>query len=84
MFQKGGLYMLWFAFMFGVFIGGVVTALFVVKKPESKPDGTLRIDSSDPDDGPYLFLELSGSPSIIAQKKYVKLKVGTKSYISHE
>ena len=40
--------------------------------------GSLRIDQSDPDSGPYLFLELSH------KKRYVVLKVNIKDYISHE
>ena len=46
--------------------------------------GTLRVDSSDPYDNPYLFLELSKSLNSLISKKYVILKVDFKNYISHK
>jgi hypothetical protein len=47
--------------------------------------GSLRVDQSDPDSGPYLFLELSHKgANAIYKKKYVVLKVNIKDYISHE
>ena len=47
--------------------------------------GSLRVDQSDPDSGPYLFLELSHKgANAIYKKRYVVLKVNIKDYISHE
>ena len=47
--------------------------------------GSLRVDQSDPDSGPYLFLELSHKgANVIYKKKYLVLKVDLKDYISHE
>ena len=45
----------------------------------------LRVDESDPDSGPYLFLELdrSGADAIYKQR-YVRLRVELKNYISHK
>lgn len=41
--------------------------------------GSLRIDQSDPDSGPYLFLELSHKGAdAIYKKRYVVLKVNIK------
>jgi len=50
-----------------------------------KPVGSLRVDESDPDSGPYLFLELdrSGADAIYKQR-YVRLRVELKNYISHK
>ena len=47
--------------------------------------GSLRVDQSDPDSGPYLFLELdrSGADAIYKQR-YVRLRVELKNYISHK
>ena len=46
---------------------------------------SLRVDPSDPDSGPYLFLELSPKGAdAIYKKRYVVLKVNIKNYISHE
>lgn len=49
-----------------------------------KPVGTLRVDQSDPDDNPYLFLELSEDPKKLPNQKYITLKVNIENYISHK
>lgn len=46
--------------------------------------GTIRVDRSDPDDGPYLFLELKTTPDVIAEEDYVIFKVNNESYISQK
>lgn len=43
--------------------------------------GTLRVDTSVPDDEPYLFLELEKGVGDISSKRYVLLKVDLKSYL---
>lgn len=43
--------------------------------------GTLRIDKSDPNEEPYVFLELNKGIGDISSKKHVVLKVSTKNYI---
>lgn len=68
----------------GLLIGvmvGVLLSRFIFKE---KPVGSLRVDESDPDSGPYLFLELdrSGADAIYKQR-YVRLRVELKNYISH-
>ena len=69
----------------GLLIGvmvGVLLSRFIFKE---KPVGSLRVDESDPDSGPYLFLELSHEGvDAIYKKKYVVLKVNIQDYISHE
>ena len=71
--------------MIGLLIGimvGVLLSRFIFRE---KPVGSLRVDESDPDSGPYLFLELSHKGAdAIYKKKYVVLKVNIKDYISHE
>ncbi|MCB6420832.1 hypothetical protein [Dorea formicigenerans] len=69
----------------GLLIGvmvGVLLSRFIFKE---KPVGSLRVDESDPDSGPYLFLELdrSGADAIYKQR-YVRLRVELKNYISHK
>ena len=61
---------------------GVLLSRFIFKE---KPGGSLRVDESDPDSGPYLFLELdqSGADAIYKQR-YVRLRVELKNYISHK
>lgn len=65
----------------------ILTALigFVLGKEHcSKPIGTLRIDQSDPDEAPYLFLELSEDPRELMKSTYVTLRVNAESYISQK
>lgn len=45
--------------------------------------GTLRVDTSDPEDEPYLFLELEKGVGDISSKRYVLLKVNLDSYLPH-
>lgn len=69
-------------FVVGLMLGGLITIVTLRRRSI----GTLRVDESDPDDGPYLFLELEKScpPEVIKRKKYVTLKVNVENYISHE
>lgn len=55
----------------GIFIG-VVLAILLFRK---NMVGTLLVNTSDPDDAPYLFLELSKDVSDVTNKRYVVLKV---------
>lgn len=65
----------------GILIGLLVSK-FVFK---DKPIGSLRVDKSDPDSKPYLFLELdAGGMSDIYKKQSVRLRVKIKNYISHK
>lgn len=66
-------------------IGIIIGVIFGRKVFRKDVVGSLRVDQSDPDSGPYLFLELSHKGvSAIYKKKYVVLKVNLKDYISHE
>ena len=67
-------------FLAGVLIGTIIYAIAV----KTASVGTLRIDQSDPEDSPYLFLELEKNLSAIVSKKYVTMKVERKNYISHD
>lgn len=66
------------------FIVGFITAHTNNKRHKEKPVGTLRIDQSDPIDGPHLFLELNTNPRNLLSKKQVVLDVNPESYLSHE
>lgn len=65
----------------GILIG-IIASRFIFRE---RPVGSLRVDESDPDSGPYLFLELdrSGAAAIYKQR-YVRLRVELKNYISHK
>lgn len=68
----------------GVLFGSVCTLLIFPRHDE--PMGVLRIDNSDPEDGPYLFLELSSeaAPNVLKNKKYITLQVKAEDFISQE
>lgn len=71
---------MWIVFIAGVIIGGVLSVIIL----QSRVIGHLRVDQSDPDDGPYLFLELFEKVPNLCAKKYVTLKVKVENFISHE
>ena len=49
-----------------------------------KSQGKLNIDYSDPDDGPYLFLELKVPIADVVSKKQVLFDVNVTQYISQK
>ena len=67
-------------FGIGILVGIVCTTVAT----RTKSVGFLRVDTSDSDDGPYLFLELSKDIGEIYRKKYVMFKVSLKNFIPHE
>lgn len=68
------------AIVLGIFIGLAVHDIILCRRINI---GTLRMDRSDPDEPPYLFLELSPD-GIQKLSKYttVNLRVRTENYIS--
>ena len=67
--------------LIGVVIGMLVSR-FIFRE---KPVGSLRVDESDPDSGPYLFLELDpNNADAIYKQRYVRLQVELRNYISHK
>ena len=73
--------MLWILiiiFLLGASFGGLAM------KHSNKPNivGNLRIDKSDPQDGPYYFLEFETNPKTIEYYDYVTLKVKKENFIS--
>lgn len=67
-------------FLAGVLIGTIIYAIAV----KTASVGTLRIDHSDPEDSPYLFLELKKDVTTISSKKYILLEVNLKDYFSQQ
>ena len=55
---------------------------YLITRP--KPSGYIRIDRSDPDESPMLFLESRIGIHELSKKKYVVYEVKTENYISHE
>ena len=68
-------------FCIGIVVGIILHIIF----SRIKSVGTIRVDYSDPDSGPYLFLELKhGGMETMRKKKYVLFEVNLKSYIPHK
>lgn len=68
-------------FCVGIIVGIILHIVF----SRIKPVGTIRVDHSDPDSGPYLFLEVNhGGMETIRKKRYVLFEVNLKSYIPHK
>lgn len=68
------------AFAIGIIIGGVAAnVIFRLHKV-----GSLRIDNSDINNRPYLFLELTHDVSDIYKHKYVLMNVNAEGYISQK
>lgn len=70
------------SFILGTIVGFVTFAVVCVRRRV----GVLRIDTSDPDDEPYLFLELNNNinPHILRRYKFVVLDINPESYISQK
>lgn len=65
----------------GILIGLLISKIIF----RDKPIGSLRVDNSDPDSEPYLFLELyNGGLQKIQKKQYVRLNVKIKKYVSQK
>ena len=65
-------------------IGFIAGAIVGKRSNDQSISGTLRIDSSDPYDGPYMFLELSEDLIAVSKKQHITLDVSTESYISRK
>ena len=63
------------------FVGGMVFFLICLA---ARSIGTLRIDQSDPNEPPYLFLDLDKPVESIAKEKYVLFRVSKKNFISQD
>ena len=68
------------AFVTGIILGMSIAVIIFC----TKSIGALRVDHSDPDDGPYLFLELKKGPEAIKQKRFVILTVKIQDFLSQK
>lgn len=66
----------------GIIVGCVVSVIFQKKNDRYRHAGSLRMDHSDPEDAPYLFLELEpNGMDIIRRNKTVLLDVNLENYL---
>ncbi len=61
------------AFIIGVLVGIAIR--------HRRPLGNLRLDRSDPDSGPYLFMELTTDLPDIVRRKYVTFRVRIEDFV---
>lgn len=73
---------MWMVFMAIGFISGIIITLIIIRTFFSS--GNLRIDLSDPEDGPYLFLELTKELNAVLNKKIVIFTVRIKNDLPHK
>lgn len=68
-----------------IFVRGIVVGLAVGTAMICKSSvGNLRIDRSDREDGPFIFLELSEDIDKIEDRSCVILKVRSENFIPHK
>ena len=70
--------------IFAVMAALCIGILIGMRLFQDRPVGDLRVDHSDPGDGPHLYLELDTDVSAILRKKRVAFRVRVKDFIPHE
>lgn len=66
------------------FIGVAVGIAIMLLMPKDPVMGVLRIDRSDPFEGPQLFLEIDPKAGDITEHDYVTFEVLNESYITRD
>ena len=67
------------------FVIGVSAVYFLHKMlHHEEPIGDLRVDESDPEEPPLLFLELENYPNDLKSRNQVTLNVKAENYISQK
>lgn len=67
-------------FCIGLLVGCVLMKVIF----QTTSVGSLRIDTSDTEDGPYLFLELSADIKELCKKNQISLTVNTEDFITRK
>jgi len=68
-------------FILGFLVCGLIFIVGIVLYHDRHVIGAIRIDQSDPDDRPYLFLNLSVSPEKLLGMKQVICDVDVRDFI---
>lgn len=76
--------MVWVYFFIGFFTAVFLATVWALVHRKRNSVGTIRIDTSDPDSPPYMFLELAVPFSVLYSKRMVICDVSTKNYISQK
>lgn len=64
----------------GTIIGSIVTLIY----KNTHVVGNLIIDRSDPDDKPYIFLQISRELAYVSQKNVISVKVKNKNFVTQK
>ena len=67
-------------FLLGVTVGCMAVLILI----RYRSVGFLRVDQSDQQDGPFLFLELDQDVQNLMSKKYIILKIKVQNYHSQK
>lgn len=67
-------------YILGVLVGSLLVMIF----RHNRISGVLQVEDLDPEEGPYLLLELSKDVDYIRTKKYVTFKVNARTFVSHK
>ena len=66
-------------------VAGIIIGMLIKNTCKSaQTHGIIHVDYSDPDDGPYLFLELKVPVNEIVSRKRATLDVDVTQFYSHE
>lgn len=71
---------LYIMFVLGVLVGSLLVMIF----RHNRISGVLQVEDVDPEEGPYLLLELTKDVDYLRTKKYVTFKVNSRTFISHK
>lgn len=73
------------SFILGLCLGILICIIVAIIYVKIRYFGVLRVDTSDPEEPPYLFFEVSKSmDAILKKERFVVLKILPKNYVSHD
>ena len=70
--------------LFAGLLVGIIYWVMLVLYRKLLNKGNILIDNSDPNEQPYMFLEISVNPDKLKDNQYIILKVKKKNFITHE
>lgn len=74
----------WFVMPVALILGFIIGYNVAMFRIRSKTFGAIRVDRSDPDDGPYLFLEIKQHPDALMNERFVMLEVRNENFVSQK
>lgn len=68
----------------GLICGAVLAFVFARLVTYERVVGTLMVDTSDPYDGPHMFLQLEENTGDLTKQSYVRFRVDVTNYLSQD